>query len=421
MFIDWLITAGFFIGALICVRLVLGEYKKRLVADRNHEFYGFIVFNKGEDTWFSGALGMLSLVLLTLFIVSLIGKIPGFPIALRLSFMILLSIGVIVSYFSGPSKALQLVSSEPLESAVLIFFGRRQKVIFQQGIVLLPLPFGLMSLKKYDITDRIIRIVVKSSKEKTEARVSEQPVSPEASEQTKKITENIVPEMEPILTKDGVRVTIEVGFVYQVVNPYNALNVDQFILRTQILPQIFLKALRDNVAEHDADWVRCNRNYLQRAIQNLFEEEQINEKGEIIKDSQGNPQPGELVDCEARYGLQVRGVFIGDVSFDNEIEEALQKKYKERKETEAEEVEQDFIGRQIIKHKRRGLTPKEAADLVKVERGKATETIFNIPGLKEGLTGLGEGIGKIGGFHITSKTIKKIIEELKKETKEGDK
>lgn len=393
---DWLVSVGLAVGAFYCARWAYRNYQEHLVNEPGNRFNGYIVFNRGEDTWLSGFLGFCSVLCTVLFLVSLIGKIPAIPFNVEITAMGLSVIAVILFYFTGENKVLQLISSDPLESAVVFFLKRRERIIYHQGLVFLPLPLGIMSLKKFNVTDQIFRVVGRSTEQGVVATVTEQTSEQEmAHQQAEKLVDNIVPEMKPILTNDGVRVAVEVGFVYRVINPYNALNIDQLVLK-QTLPHIFLEALRDTVAEHDADWVRSNRNQLQRAIQNLFEEQQIDENGNVITDQQGRPVPGELVDSESRYGIEVVRAFVGDVSFDKEVEDDLQKRYRELKQIEAERAEQEFIAEEISKHKRRGLTAKEAADLLKIERGKATETIFNIPGLKEGLISIGEGIGKLG-------------------------
>ncbi len=98
-------------------------------------------------------------------------------------------------------------------------------------------------------------------------------------------------------------------------------------------------------------------------------------------------------------GVVLNKLNIGKMWVKGELAKDAELVARERQQRKADKVEVDNISDRIEKLKGLGFTAQEAAELLQVERKKATKAVYVIKGLEgfgPGLGGLGAGLGGLG-------------------------
>lgn len=175
-----------------------------------------------------------------------------------------------------------------------------------------------------------------------------------------------------VISKDGVRITADAAIQWSINNPPKSLSVGKDVIKTG-MAALIEQVLRAEIAKKSV-------------------EEAIGMHEDICNILEGTAKK-KSVD----WGIDIRNVMITEIKLNEEVIRDFERVTRERKQTEAEEIELNKVMEWIDKFTTKGYPLEVAQNIVQTERNKVKRIIQEVKktyGVSNNITDLAEAVLK---------------------------
>lgn len=165
------------------------------------------------------------------------------------------------------------------------------------------------------------------------------------------VREDVLPVKDfECFTHDKILVHVDAAIYFRINDPFKALSVQEHIINEGLI-ELVETVLRSSISTKDSEDILTA---YQQTLNGMRDDLQI------------------AADQKAdEWGIDVRNVKVPNIKFSKELIQELEKMKREQAQKAGEEVELNFVRKQIKQMSRdTGLKPKEAREVVLAERGK---------------------------------------------------